>query len=98
MVICIEIFLMAVLCCVAYLVGVGRRCPHGDERGVPRRLAARRRGLGEVAEDRERARRAPPGDRPKAELGEVLGLIDDDVAVRARRPLDQPARDRKSVV
>ena len=51
----------------------------------------RRGALGDVAEDRRRAGRAAPADRPQLHRGEVLRLVEDHVA-EARRALEQIGR------
>ena len=55
---------------------------------LPRRGRPRRRPLGDVAEDGGRPGRAAAPDGPQMHGGEILGLVEDDVA-QARRTVDE---------
>ena len=70
-----------------------RLAPVGEVRHelVPAVIGDRPRGLGDVAEDRHRAGRAPR-EHPQLHRRQVLRLVDDDVPVRRRRPLEERAR------
>ena len=48
--------------------------------------------LGEVAEDRQRLAAGPAHRHPQLHRGEVLGLVDDDVAEAPEAGVDQPVR------
>ena len=70
-----------------------RSSPAGATRGArpppPSSLGTGSGGLGEVAEDRHRARRAPAGDGPQLHRREVLCLVHHHVAVGATDPVEE---------
>ena len=72
-------------------VGDRRRVGRGQVSGhlVPRVLGPRPGGLREVADQGQRAGGAAPGDAAQLHGRQVLGLIDDDVRVRAVHAVDQ---------